>query len=389
MATKVSYDYSGKRVNHTQEFILEVGEEPIVITDSCSVGSTAYRPIDGKKWMYTNSGWTLVPRMGGGENTGSGIDQSYVDEADERILTEGKQYSDSMAKQVKDYADDQDKALKADIQNVIDNLPTHMLFGGGEEYKHFGIGLIDRKGPSLIEHILSLKERGLYTVYVDEGIKDNPISPVPTSAFRGLCHLTNLENANKTKLAYGWVLLFDQEGHAYVNYIRRSVASGWVRQDDLDTKAVEMANAYTDEKIAKLPTHTMFGTDGGDFGIRLTGKEGITLIDYVLGLNEPGLYTVYTDDPVPGNPVSSVPTSAFRGLCHLTQVRNDEKNLKPYGWILLFDQVGHAYTSYIWRGIASEWRNLAQDPEIELVVNTDGKLVSGTCNGKPIKISIQ
>jgi hypothetical protein len=182
--------------------------------------------------------------------------------------------------------------------------------------------------------------------------------------------------------------LFDQEGHAYVNYIRRSVASGWVRQDALDEKTIELAKAYTDEAIAKLPTHTMFG-EKGDFGIRLTDPNGPTLIDYVLGLTEKGLYTVYCDDPVPGNPVSSVPTSAFRGLCHLTQVRDASKNQFPYGWILLFDQVGHAYTSYIWRGNASAWLDLAKEPEIELVVDTEGRLISGTCNGKPIKITVQ
>lgn len=406
MATKVSYNYGGKRINNTQEFILNAGETPEIITELCSAGSTAYRPIDGKKWVYTDNGWTLTPTSNGGGTVVGGVEQNYVDEADakvllesktysdkkgEAVLTESKLYSDTIAKENKEYSDAQNAALEAEIREVIDNLPTHTLFGGGEEYKHFGIGLVDRNGPSLIEHILSLKEKGLYTVYCDDGIKDNPISPVPTSAFRGLCHLTNLENENKTKLAYGWAILFDQEGHAYVNYIRRSVASGWVRQDALDTEAVKLANAYTDEAIAKLPTHTMFGKEGQHFGIRLTDPNGPTLIEHVLALTEAGLYTVYCDDPVPGNPKSSVPTSAFRGLCHLTQVRDDSNNQMPYGWILLFDQVGHAYTSYIWRGIASEWTDLAkeQEPEIELVVDSYGRLIGGTCNGKAIKITMQ
>lgn len=404
MATKVSYDYGGKRINSTQEFILNAGETPEAIEELCSIGSTAYRPIDGKKWMFTDNGWTLIPVSNGGGSIAGGVEQSYVDEADAKVLAESKQYSDEaddlvftaskqysdiVATQSKNYADTQDVVLEAEIREVINNLPTHTLFGGGEEYKHFGIGLIDRNGPSLIEYVLSLKEKGLYTVYCDEGIKDNPISPVSTSAFRGLCHLTNLENENKTKLAYGWVILFDQEGHAYVNYIRRSVASGWVRQDALDEEAIKLANTYTDEMIAKLPTHTMFGKGGEHFGIRLTDANGPTLIEHVLGLTEAGLYTVYCDDPVPGNPKSSVPTSAFRGLCHLTQIRDDSKNQLPYGWILLFDQVGHAYTSYIWRGNASEWKDLAKEPEIELIVDADGRLVSGTCNGKAIKITVQ
>lgn len=403
MATKISYDYGGKRVNNMQEFILDAGETPTAIEESCSVGSTAYRPIDGKKWMYTNNGWTLIPASSEAGSVAGGVEQAYVDEADTRVLAESKQYSDEadeailtecksytddMAVQNQDYADAQDIMFKAEIKEIIDNLPTHTLFGDGNEYKHFGIGLIDRNGPSLIEHIMALKEKGLYTVYVDDGIKDNPISPVPTSAFRGLCHLTNLESADKSKLAYGWVVLFDQEGHAYVNYIRRSVASGWVRQDALDEKAIKLANAYTDEVIAKLPTHTMF-KEGQHFGIRLTKSDGPSVIETVLELSEAGLYTIYSDDPVPGNPVSSVPTSAFRGLCHLTQIRDDSKNQLPYGWILLFDQIGHAYTSYIWRGVASEWTDLAKEPEIELIVDTDGRLVGGICNGKTIKIIVQ
>lgn len=533
MATKVSYDYGGKRINNTQEFILNAGETPEAITEVCSIGSTAYRPMDGKKWVYTGNGWTLELVSNGGGSAATGVEQSYVDEADAKVLADSKTYSDKVCAEVlansktysdtlstqnKEYTDTQDAALEEEILDVINNLPTHTLFGGGEEYKHFGIGLVDRNGPSLIEYILALKEKGLYTVYCDDGIKDNPISPVPTSAFRGLCHLTNLENEDKTKLAYGWVLLFDQEGHAYVNYIRRSVASGWVRQDALDEKAVELAKAYTDESINNLPTHTLFG--GGEeykhfgiglidrngpsliehilslkekglytvycdegvkdnpispvptsafrglchltnlenenktklaygwvilfdqeghayvnyirrsvasgwvrqdaldekaielaktytdeaikylsiytrqdennyFGIRLTDANGPTLIEYVLGLTKEGLYTVYCDDPVPGNPVSSDPTSAFRGICNLTQVTDPSKNQLAYGWILLFDHVGHAYVSYIRRGVATEWTDLAKEPEIELVVDTEGRLISGTCNGKPIKITIQ
>lgn len=121
----------------------------------------------------------------------------------------------------------------------------------------------------------------------------------------------------------------------------------------------------------------------------MTKSDGPSVIETVLELSEAGLYTIYSDDPVPGNPVSSVSTSAFRGLCHLTQVKDDSKNQLPYGWILLLDQVGHAYTSYIWRGIASEWTNLAKEPEIELIVDADGRLVSGICNGKAIKITVQ
>lgn len=259
MATKISYDYGGKRVNNTQEFILDAGETPEAIKESCSIGSTAYRPIDSKKWIYTGNGWTLTKINT--ESASGGVEQSYVDQADEEVLLESKNYTDAMTAQTKEHAETLNDALEKEIKGIIDNLPTHTLFGEGTTYKHFGIGLIDPDGPSLIET--------------------------------------------------------------------------------------------------------------------------------VLGLQEVGLYTVYCDDPVPGNPKSSVSTSAFRGLCHLTQIRDDSKNQLQYGWILLFDQVGHAYTSYIRRGVASEWLDLAKEPEIELVVDADGRFVSGTCNGKAIKISIQ
>ena len=132
----------------------------------------------------------------------------------------------------------------AELNTKIDNLPANLLF---DENGDFAIKLMASANTSLVDYMFTLEKPGMYTIYAERGCPDNPVSAV-NSSFRGICHITQLENdtpsaSTGTQKLYGWIMLFDQEGNAYVNYIRRSVASGWVQLND---------KAYIDAEIAKL-----------------------------------------------------------------------------------------------------------------------------------------
>lgn len=131
-----------------------------------------------------------------------------------------------------------------EINTKIKNLPANLLF---DENGDFAINLSAAMETSVIDYMFTLERPGMYTIYAERGCPDNPFSAVDSS-FRGICHITQLENDNPSDITgnqkmYGWIMLFDQEGNAHTNYIRRSVASGW---KSLNEKAT------IDEEINKL-----------------------------------------------------------------------------------------------------------------------------------------
>ena len=116
--------------------------------------------------------------------------------------------------------------VEAEIKETIANLPANLLFN---ENGDFAIKLRAAMNTSLVDYMFTLERPGMYTIYAERGCPDNPFSAV-NSSFRGICHITQLEKENQQM--YGWIMLFDQEGNAYTNYIRRSEASGWVCLND-------------------------------------------------------------------------------------------------------------------------------------------------------------
>ena len=122
-------------------------------------------------------------------------------------------------------------------------MPANLLFN---ENGDFAISLRAKANMSLVDYMFTLKRPGMYTVYAERGCPGNPVS-ASNSSFRGIAHITQLEDTSKPSSAseyqkmYGWIMLFDQDGNTYVNYIRRSVASGWVANGG--TEALDAAIA--------------------------------------------------------------------------------------------------------------------------------------------------
>lgn len=140
------------------------------------------------------------------------------------------------------------ETLETDLRETITNLPANLLFN---ENGDFAIKLSASMNTSLVDYMFTLEKPGMYTIYAERGCPDNPFSAVDSS-FRGICHISQLEtdkpsSATGTQKMYGWIMLFDQEGNAYTNYIRRSVASGWVNLND--KSLVEEALTKLDLKL--------------------------------------------------------------------------------------------------------------------------------------------
>lgn len=133
------------------------------------------------------------------------------------------------------------------LNETIRNLPANLLFN---ENGDFAIHLNADANISLVNYMFTLERPGMYTIYAQRGCPDNPVSEVDSS-FRGICHISQLEDSSVTNAEtgsqkmYGWIMLFDQEGKAYVNYIRRSVASGWQCLNDISNISYEITRLET------------------------------------------------------------------------------------------------------------------------------------------------
>jgi len=167
------------------------------------------------------------------------------------------------------------------LNETIKNLPANLLFN---ENGDFAIKLMAAANTSLVDYVFTLERPGMYTVYAERGCPDNPVSP-SNSSYRGLCHITQLEDQSipnattEYQRLYGWIMLFDQDANVYVNYIRRSVASGWV---DLGNKTLVTT------EIERLETELVEKVDNTQL-VKLTEEEILSAVDEAYTATEPTL----------------------------------------------------------------------------------------------------
>lgn len=113
-----------------------------------------------------------------------------------------------------------------DVRRHTDAFIERMPYQSGE----FGIYLTADQGKSILETVISLPECGFYTVYVNKACPDNPPNEL-NSSFRGFVHLCNngseYDYANAEEYIEGWIVLFDNAGNIYTQYINSGIGSGW------------------------------------------------------------------------------------------------------------------------------------------------------------------
>lgn len=114
---------------------------------------------------------------------------------------------------------------QADIKAIQDRSPA--------KNGAFGLKLSEKDGKSLVEAIDELHV-GMYTVYVQKGVKDNPVWADPDSSLRGVIHLTNSHNDSSNQKDYGWVMLMDKLNNVFIRHLYRGEWSDWCRMASMD-----------------------------------------------------------------------------------------------------------------------------------------------------------
>lgn len=136
-----------------------------------------------------------------------------------------------------EYVDDKvAEILKNPVFNMMsgDKAPTgHML----------GLYIEAKDNKSLID-VMMEKGLGMYNFWIEKGAPGQPAEVVAkNSSCRGLCCY---DTANGTGGKYGWILMIDQDGDVYSQYIRNGVAKGWKNLTSADN------STSTTEVVEKL-----------------------------------------------------------------------------------------------------------------------------------------
>lgn len=179
----------------------------------------------GEHYVYNSQKkWCLEPSVGS---------------ADVNVYALPDSEKDTMKEEVKAVIEAESKQdiikAQADIKAMADRAPAV----NGQ----FGIKLETKEGKTLIEKIDELHS-GLYTVYVQKGVADNPKWADSDSSLRGFVHLTNSHNDSSNQKDYGWVLLFDKKNNMFVRHVYRGEWNDWerfVKYDKLEDLELRMS----------------------------------------------------------------------------------------------------------------------------------------------------
>ena len=110
-------------------------------------------------------------------------------------------------------------------ENYVDEAiktATHMDKDYGEAHM-FGLMVDSTDGKTLIEAMYE-KGKGMYNFHIEKGSPGLPDAVVEkNSSCRGICCVDTLKPTGW----YGWIIMFDQDGDMYVQYIRNSEPKGW------------------------------------------------------------------------------------------------------------------------------------------------------------------
>lgn len=100
------------------------------------------------------------------------------------------------------------------------------------------------------------------------------------------------------------------------------------------------------------------GTVSSPYGLYI--KSGASLVDTILGLTEPGIYTVYMNRAATDVPeAAQALNSSLRGLVCLSQLN------KHYAYILMMDQSSNFYVQYIQNDVGAGWQQLCSVATVE------------------------
>ena len=201
---------------HDKSYICDTFADLKDIKDpNCSMGSTCFVIDEAVKYMINSKGeWIKQVAAAGSSGSGSSAPDlssyatiSYVDSeinAIEIPSVEGLA-SESYV----------DEAVAA-VNPVKD--------GYGDAHA-FGLMVDSTENRTLIDAMLEKGKVGMYNFHVEKGSPGQPDEVVAkNSSCRGIaCVDTYRSDTNW----YGWIIMFDQDGEVYTQYIRNAQPKGW------------------------------------------------------------------------------------------------------------------------------------------------------------------
>ena len=118
---------------------------------------------------------------------------------------------------------DQGLATEEYVDNAIEAInPVKDIYGDAHA---FGLMVDSTDNKTLIQAMLEKGKAGMYNFHVENGSPGQPEEVVAkNSSCRGIaCVDTYRSDSNW----YGWILMFDQDGDVYTQYIRDAEPKGW------------------------------------------------------------------------------------------------------------------------------------------------------------------
>lgn len=106
-------------------------------------------------------------------------------------------------------------------QAIIDATHVEDIYG---EAHSFGLMVKAEENRTLIDAMLT-KGKGMYNFHVEKGSPGLPDAVVEkNSSCRGICCIDTYRSDINW---YGWILMYDQDGETYTQYIRNAEPKGW------------------------------------------------------------------------------------------------------------------------------------------------------------------
>ena len=120
-----------------------------------------------------------------------------------------------------------------------------------------------------------------------------------------------------------------------------------------------LANYVTNEALAAMPFAKIM-RENGEHKIAIGPSNDMLLVDKMDELGS-GLYTIYMERSCQDIPEGAREVdSSCRGIFFVDTYKIAEQGSDHfYGWALLFDHAGNAYSKYVRRSVASDWKKLS------------------------------
>lgn len=233
---------------------MPMGAECYVISEACE-----YKVNSKGEWIIQRAG-SVAPGSVEVDLTGYATEK-YVDEkvnaieipSVDDLATEA--YVDNAVKSIK-VPSLEGFATEEFVMGAIAEVnPVKDVYGDAHA---FGLMVDSKENKTLVQAMLEKGKVGMYNFHIEKGCPGQPEEVVAkNSSCRGVCCVDTYRSDSNW---YGWILMFDQDGDTYVQYIRNAVPQGW-------KKIVNKEQLLEKYEFKELPERTII--DHRDKEIRI------------------------------------------------------------------------------------------------------------------------